>query len=336
LQIYHLVHPIEFDYSANNEIYSLPMLLFRTWRGPASLLICKLPLAVILLMSLSPLALSERWRRMRVAIVTVALCILSHYLSYFLAYEYHYTTLLPLLPVLLWLWRNEEVRWLRWLVLASLLVSSIVFLPTPNFLSKEINDHWLACAVVRLAPVCAAFLLLTVYGVAMTWLGVRGTWKALPEQVLSRLRGAERPAAVIGVLLATVVTVAFVTVPDRLLVTPSDWTSDDWREHLEDISSRPGIGPMAAVSLHYSLATVYTKTDPKLAGQHYREARRIVSEHAELSLEMVHILLENHRKDSAAELLADIPAEKLTDPKLRQELETLCKQVQVKKKAGEK
>ncbi len=95
---------------------------------PASSSCCvaKLPVAAVALMSLAPLILPERGQRIRAAIVTVSLCILSHNLSYFQGWEYQYTTFLPLLPAMLWLRRRESGLWLRRLLLGSLLVLLLV------------------------------------------------------------------------------------------------------------------------------------------------------------------------------------------------------------------
>ena len=308
------------------------MLLLRTWDGPVPLWIFKLPLAAIVVASLSPLVLPERSRRFRAAVVAVALCILSHYLCYFLAYEYHYTTLLPLLPVVLWLRRYEELRWMRWLLATVFAALCTIFLPTPFFLSENIKDYWMACALERVAPVCLSFLLLTVYSAAMAWRGIQGQWGEIRGRVVSQLRAADRPAAVVGILMATVLTAALVTSPDRLLASPADWSADEWKTHLEDIASRPGIGPMAMVSLHYSMATIYAKSEPALARRHYLDAKQIVLEHPELSLATAGVLIENNLYDAAAELIADIPPDKLATPELRQQWETFRKEVQAKQK----
>ena len=69
--------------------------------------------------------------------MTVSLCILSHFLCYYAVQEYHYTTLLLTLPVLLWLWQRKSVPWFRWLLMTSFVVSLLVFAPTPCFLERQ-------------------------------------------------------------------------------------------------------------------------------------------------------------------------------------------------------
>ena len=55
---------------------------------------------------------------------------LSYDLTYFQAFEYHYATLLPLLPAMLWLGRRESVPWLRRVMLGSFIVSLSFLLPS--------------------------------------------------------------------------------------------------------------------------------------------------------------------------------------------------------------
>ncbi len=139
--------------------YDVPALLFR------------IPLVAVLLMSLSPLVLEEREQRLRAVLVTVSLCILSHFLCYYAVQEYHYTTLLPVLPVLLWLWQRESVPWFRRLLMTSFVVSLLVFVPTPCFLARQEPHRFVDMSLLeRVVPVAVAFLCLTVYGVASTWL----------------------------------------------------------------------------------------------------------------------------------------------------------------------
>jgi hypothetical protein len=325
--VYSVVYPRILDYVNNDEIYSLPMFIWRVCGQLIPLVVFKLPLAFVLLVSLSPLVLQERWRRVRVATVAVALCILVHYLTYFLTYEYHYTTLLPLLPVLLWLWQTEPSRWLRRLLMASLLALSIVLLPTPNFLSEDISEYWTLCVLERIVPVCAAFVLLTVYGAAATWLGVRGRGTEFRKWALAQLWPASGSAAIVGVLLATVFVAAWATLPHRLRVPPANWRQEEWTEHFQDLVSRPGLEPMIRMAFHCELAVRYTSLDPRLARQHFDAAHRLVVGDTEGTLVMATFLANRHRPKWVAELLAEISPETVTDPELRQLLETLRKRI---------
>ncbi len=155
-------------------LYSLPIFVARILGRSAPSFFLKLPLVAVLVMSLSPLVLDDRGQRLRAAMVTVSLCVLSHFLCYYAVLEYHYTTLLPVLPVLLWLWQRESVAWFRGLLLTSFVVSLLVFVPTPCFLApKEPVRFQTSNLLQRVVPVVVAFLCLTVYGLAFTWLARR-------------------------------------------------------------------------------------------------------------------------------------------------------------------
>ena len=50
------------------------------------------------------------------------LCVMTHYLAYYAVFEYQYTTLLPLLPALVWLYQRETSLGPRRLLMASFAV----------------------------------------------------------------------------------------------------------------------------------------------------------------------------------------------------------------------
>ena len=92
------------------EVYCLPVFLYRLTGAPVPWLLLKLPVLAILAMSMLPLFLASRRRRIHVLIATFMLCLLSHFLCYYMVWEYHYTTLLPMLPVLWWMSQREDAR----------------------------------------------------------------------------------------------------------------------------------------------------------------------------------------------------------------------------------
>ena len=125
------------------EIYSLPVFVHRLLGHPFPSAIRTLLTLVILGLSATPLLQTEKSWRLRAAVVTVCLCVLTHYLAYHAICEYQYTTLLPLLPAHVWLWQRESVRGLRRLLAASFAVSLFIFLPTLNFLDPaDPSRYW--------------------------------------------------------------------------------------------------------------------------------------------------------------------------------------------------
>ena len=72
-----LVPPMVVDFAISRTIYSLPAILIAGGAGKPLLLLAKLPLAAVAVMSLVPLILPDRGRRIRAAIVAVSLGLLG-------------------------------------------------------------------------------------------------------------------------------------------------------------------------------------------------------------------------------------------------------------------
>ena len=232
-QFLNCLAPMEFDLQRDPGLYSLPIFVDRTLGYTIPSLFFRLPLVAVLLMSFSPLVLDEREQRLRAVLVTLALCILSHFLCYYAVQEYHYTTLLPTLPVMLWLWRRESVPWFRRLLMTSFVVSLVVFVPTPCFLDRQESRHFENINLLqRVVPVAVAFLCLTVYGMASTWLRRRRP-SLITSQMIARIWPAARLGAIMAVLLGSVLATAYATVPHRLRSMPSTWTNQDFADHYD-------------------------------------------------------------------------------------------------------
>ena len=228
-----VVEPVEFDLLKAPQFHSLPVLVDRIAGFPVPSFCFRLPLIAILVMSLSPLVLPERAQRLCAAIVTVLLCILSHYLCYYPVLAYHYTTLLPALPVLLWLWQRESGPRLRGLLAASFVILLAIFLPTvcasgPTESARLLDLNTLQ----RVVPVLVAFLCLTVYGGASAWRERRRP-KLITRGMMERLWPTCGLAGALGIMLGSVVAAVYGTVPPRWLTTPSRWTKQDWMEHYQ-------------------------------------------------------------------------------------------------------
>ncbi len=226
-----VVHPLELDLLKAPDFCSLPVLVDRIAGFPVPSLFFRIPLLAILVMSLSPLLLAEGGQRLRAAIVTVLLCILSHNLCYYPALAYHYTTLLPALPVLLWLWQRESRPRLRGLLVASFVLLLVIFLPTVSVPSPTESARWHDISTSqRVVPVLVAFLCLTVYGLESVW-HQRRRPKLITREMVARLWPACGLAGALGIMLGSVAAAVYGTVPTRWLTTPSRWTKQDRMEH---------------------------------------------------------------------------------------------------------
>jgi hypothetical protein len=290
------------DFTKNPEIYALPMLLYRYvahWLPFA----VKVSAAVVVLgLSMMPLLSSEKSARLRAAVVAVCLCVLMHYLTYYMIFEYQFGTLLAVLPAHVWLWRRESARGLRRLLMTSFAVSLLIFLPTLNFLAPTDPDrYWVVNCLLRVAPAVVAFLCLAFYGVALACRAAfRAAFRAMADQVWPILRLAGMAGAALGIVLLVVCE----TSPSRIWKRPTSWTCRDWIIHLEDIVGRD-VSPRVRGVLHRDLARCYAPTSPELALKHYHAAIR-VSHDARVAVEMGDVLAVCGRYGEAQQCFSEI------------------------------
>ena len=246
------------------------MLLNAAGAGRLVWLLAKLPTAAAALLSLAPLILPERGRRIRAAVVAVSLCVLSYNLTYFQGFEYHYAALLPLLPAMLWLWQRESAPWLRPALMGCFLASLPLFLPIPTSSARTDPYVWAVSSLQRVGPVMIAFYGLLIYGVTSAWLA--------RAAASGRAANAPRPprhallGGLIGLLLCAVAASVYATVPARLRIATKNWTPRDWETHLEDVISRPGVAPEVLAGIHRDLGQLYAAAEPRTALEHYRKA----------------------------------------------------------------
>jgi tetratricopeptide (TPR) repeat protein len=263
--------------------YSWPMFVDQLLGYQAPPLLYRLPLLAIVVMSLSPLMLPEREQRVRAALVTVSLAVLAHFLSYYPVQEFHYATLLPILPALLWLWQQESEPGLRRLLSICFLVSSLVFLPTPYFLAQYSYHFQSVAFVQRVGASLVAFVGLTVYGVVFTWL--RRDPTLMGKKRVGQIWPTLRLGGVLGALLGSVGAAVYWTVPARGWITPPKWTSRELHEHFVEAMAQ--IQRVLAVEPHN--AKIQSKLGCALLGEgrpaeaisQFRRALEIEPDHAE-------------------------------------------------------
>lgn len=319
-----LVFPQEMDLVANSEIYCLPVYLERLTGAPLPRLWSKLPVLAILAMSVLPLLLASRRRRIDVLIATVMLCLLSHFLCYYMVWEYHYTTLLPMLPVLVWMSQREEHAVPRWLLRIALLVLLANFLPTFYFLAPQTPARYMtASTLLRVVPVVIAFVCLLLYGVGIAWAAWRegSAGLALPRGQLPELI---KTGAALTLSGAAVLASVYATVPERLTRPLPQWDADDWSAHCEDLLSRPhpGLKPADLASMHYLLGSRYIDTDPRLGLEHYTAAIELVSDQPDRLFKLADRLRQSGQIDLAIlayrRVLQLAPHHPLAQARLRQ------------------
>ena len=90
------------------EIFSLPSFLNDLFPFRIPTFAYHLPLAAVLAFAVLAAGSRDAARRLTLTLVAAILGIEAYYLSYTVVWEYHYTTLLPTIPVLWWLYQAEK------------------------------------------------------------------------------------------------------------------------------------------------------------------------------------------------------------------------------------
>jgi hypothetical protein len=275
VQLVDVVYQRKYDLMSDLHVYSWPILLGRLLGKPAPAWFLNLPQIVIVAFSLAPFVLRDRARRLRVAIITTLLCVLTTYLSLYCVQEYYYTLTIPVLLVLLWLWRQETSPRLRRMLMVAFLFSLAIFLPTPYFLAattKNLKTIVMLCNLHRVVPVLVDFACLTFYGAATVWGAIREkrpNW--ITCDAIRPIKETVWVGGTVGFLMAAVLAAALFTLPLRLMLPPERWTAEQWKEHCEDLLSRPGVCPPVADKLRDLLKSVdlaiAASRDPKTTGE---------------------------------------------------------------------
>jgi hypothetical protein len=319
---YSLVFPHEVDLD-NSQIYGLPVYLHRLTGAVVPQVWLKLPVLAILAMSTLPFVLGSRRRRIHVTIATLMLSLLSYFLCCYPVYEYHYATLLPMLPVLWWMSQREDRAELRWLLRIALVVLLANFLPTLYFLAPQTPMRYLtASTLLRVVPVVVSFVCLLLYGVGNGWAASREEPNGLappPGQMPDLIRTGAVLTLSFGVVLASVL----FSVPDRLTKPIQQWTADDHSMHLEDLLARPhpGLKPAQLASLHSNFARLCFETNPRVSLEHYAEAIDLMPDDPDLLCEMGDRLWKDGQVDQAISVYRRVlqlaPDHEVADSRLR-------------------
>ncbi len=299
--LFSLVFPRGIDLLNSAEVYCLPMYVYRILGSPVPPLLLKAPVLAILGMSTVPLFLTSRRRRIDVLTATIMLCLLSHFLCYYMVWEYHYMTLLPMLPVLWWMSQREERPELRVLLRIAFVVLLANFLPTFYFLAPETPmRYWAASTLLRVVPVVLSFFCLLLYGARICWAELREVSDGV-EWPRGQLREMLGTGAVLAISCAAVLASVLATAPHRLTKPLVEWDSSDFTAHLEDLLARPhpGLTPAALASMHVYLGGLYFDRDRRLALEHYDTAIELVAAYPDHLCQLGDLILNNGQADVA-------------------------------------
>lgn len=249
------------DHTTNTEIYSLPMLFHRRY-GDVPTSLVRLPTAVVLLFSVVPMTLASASDRLRACLLVCIMAVCTHFLGYYIVWEYHYTALLPCIAPVLYLLDQERRGAVRILLLAAFISLLILFIPTPHFIDPDHPSVFMTLsAVQRILPVVTTYLCLAgclVNVCQRSWVAQAAAAGPPPTaRVRRKPSAASRPREVALGLLKRELRAALVpllcvmagglllwkvveqTTPDRFNRLVLQWTDQDWLAELTDLTSRP-------------------------------------------------------------------------------------------------
>jgi Tetratricopeptide repeat len=261
-----------------SEIYCLPLFVERLLDAPIPNALLRLPLVLIVAVSSLPLFLTERSQRLHALLATIMLCLLSHFLCYWVVWEYQYATLMPLLPVLWWMTQREERAGPRWALRIAFVVLLVNFLPTFYWLDPQRFLRFVtANNLVRVVPVIIAFVCLLFYTIDNFWRAMREKTVGIQPGQLPELLGIGGILALSG---AAVLASVFYSVPERFTKSVKEWTSDDWLIHCEDLHQRPMRG-LAGKDLTFIALVLFSHGEVAEALPHLERAVELEPENVQ-------------------------------------------------------
>ncbi|HTU25498.1 MAG TPA: hypothetical protein VMF30_08880, partial [Pirellulales bacterium] len=121
-----------------------------------------------------------------------------------------------------------------------------------------------------------------------------------PGQARELVRDGVVPALCVGALLVGVI----VSTPERLMKSLPQWAPNDWREHYEDILSRPltALKPGEQARLHSLMGVICARIDPEQATQQFLIAVDIVWDEPEILCELADLMAPRGQVDLAIQV----------------------------------
>jgi hypothetical protein len=164
------------------EWFSLSSVFNHFFPGRVPTFVYHLPLAAVLAFSVLAAKTREVRRRTTLALVAAMLGVQAYFLGYTIVWEYHYTTLLPTVPVLWWLYRAEKTPSGRRAAACAFWATACLLLPTLYFLfPSNPESHQTLGKLFRVGPLVLAFLSLLVYGTLVAAGRASGLSESAPD-----------------------------------------------------------------------------------------------------------------------------------------------------------
>ena len=148
---------------ANPEIFSLSVTLSHLLKQNIHPFIFQLTILLILALSLQLLFVKDYEQRLNISLAVLLALLCSYYIAYTLVWEYHYTTIMALMPCFLIL-KNRLTGYNRRLLNFVLICGCLLYLPTTFFIdSTPVKFSLLLMRLCKVLPVLLMFIGLSAY-----------------------------------------------------------------------------------------------------------------------------------------------------------------------------
>jgi Glycosyltransferase family 87 len=149
-----------FIQESNKELFSFPTFINHLLQVRLFPIFYKIPLIIIFCISSLNLFFKQPRQRLFFALLIIILTTYCYFISYNLIWEYHYTILLPTIPVFIFLYIKNDDRIKKRILKIILIFSALLYLPTPAFMFRnDIMSHLSIYRLTRVGMVLIIFLL---------------------------------------------------------------------------------------------------------------------------------------------------------------------------------
>jgi hypothetical protein len=143
----------------NFEFFSLPTFIENLYDKEVSSSIFKIPILITLALSALIFFIKDRKSRIIISLIIIILAIYSFYLSYGRIWEYFYATLLPVIPIMIILYKKLISKNLKKILKYCLILNGFFFFPTLFFLFRDNPSHYLVWGrLIRVVPTFLGFI----------------------------------------------------------------------------------------------------------------------------------------------------------------------------------
>jgi hypothetical protein len=165
---------------ANLEIFSLSITIAHLLKQNIHPFIFQLAILIVLALSLQILFVKDNAERMRISLVVLLAIFCSYYIAYTLVWEYHYTTIMALMPCI-WFLKNDSNGHTGKLLNFVFICGCFLYLPTTYFLDNTpVRFSLLFMRLCKVLPVVLMFVALCFYLVVQA----KSNWRLYRQQML--------------------------------------------------------------------------------------------------------------------------------------------------------